>query len=206
MKKTRIVGLLLVFVLVTSCFVGGTFAKYASKGTAKDTATVAKWSIIVNDTEIATTGSHDEIKFDLFATANELDGTVITNTKDENVKENGNIIAPGTCGQFDLEIKNLSEVTAKYIITLSHENTSNIPLEYSLDNNTWNSDISQITISNNNITMETGEKTETVYWRWQFNDVTNLKDDASDTKLGIAAQGTAPKVTVTATITVEQVD
>ena len=69
MKKTRIVGLLLVFVLVTSCFVGGTFAKYASKATGSDTATVAKWSIFAgssNDNqEIATATPVNDVKFDI---------------------------------------------------------------------------------------------------------------------------------------------
>jgi hypothetical protein len=44
MKKTRIMGLLLVLVLVTSCFAGGTFAKYTSVATGSDEANVAKWS------------------------------------------------------------------------------------------------------------------------------------------------------------------
>ena len=48
MKKNRlmrIAALLLVLTLATSCFVGGTFAKYTSTATGSDTATVAKWDI-----------------------------------------------------------------------------------------------------------------------------------------------------------------
>ncbi len=50
MKKNRTwraAGLLLVLTLVTSCFVGGTFAKYTTTGGANDTARVAKFGVTV---------------------------------------------------------------------------------------------------------------------------------------------------------------
>lgn len=43
----RVAGLLLALVLVTSCFVGGTFAKYVTSGTGADYAKVAKWGVKV---------------------------------------------------------------------------------------------------------------------------------------------------------------
>lgn len=43
----RVAGLLLALVLVTSCFVGGTFAKYTTSGTGADHAKVAKWGVKV---------------------------------------------------------------------------------------------------------------------------------------------------------------
>lgn len=48
----RSAGLLLALVLVTSCFVGSTFAKYVTSGDAGDNARVAKWgvSITAHDT------------------------------------------------------------------------------------------------------------------------------------------------------------
>ncbi len=206
MKKTRIVGLLLVFVLVTSCFVGGTFAKYASQGSGSDKAVVAKWSINVNSSEIAVNPEVTQVKFNLFDTAYELQGDTITDTDDNDIDQTENYIAPGTGGEFELVITNNSQVTAKYTVKLTHVNSSNIPLEYSLDGINWNPDISQVTITNDNLAMNGGTKTETVYWRWQFNDVANLKDDNTDTALGISAQTTAPTITVTATIYAEQVD
>ena len=45
MKKFRIVTVLLALCLITSSFVGGTFAKYVSEASGSDTAVVAKWSI-----------------------------------------------------------------------------------------------------------------------------------------------------------------
>ena len=46
-KTMRVAGLLLALVLVTSCFVGGTFAKYVTSGTGGDHAKVAKWGVKV---------------------------------------------------------------------------------------------------------------------------------------------------------------
>lgn len=43
----RVAGLLLALVLVTSCFVGGTFAKYVTSGIGADHAKVAKWGVKV---------------------------------------------------------------------------------------------------------------------------------------------------------------
>ena len=43
----RVAGLLLALVLVTSCFVGGTFAKYVTSGTGADHAKVAMWGVKV---------------------------------------------------------------------------------------------------------------------------------------------------------------
>ena len=50
MKKNstmRIAALLLVLTLMTSCFVGGTFAKYTTSGHISDTARVAKWGVTI---------------------------------------------------------------------------------------------------------------------------------------------------------------
>lgn len=46
-RTWRAAALLLALTLVTSCFVGGTFAKYTTTGEATDTARVAKWGVIV---------------------------------------------------------------------------------------------------------------------------------------------------------------
>lgn len=43
----RSAGLLLALVLVTSCFVGSTFAKYVTSGDAGDNARVAKWGVSI---------------------------------------------------------------------------------------------------------------------------------------------------------------
>lgn len=79
----RVAGLLLALVLVTSCFVGGTFAKYVTSGTGADHAKVAKWGVKVT--------AHGE--GDIFAsTYDQIAG------KDDTVVAGGEykVIAPGT--------------------------------------------------------------------------------------------------------------
>ena len=46
----RVAGLLLALVLVTSCFVGGTFAKYVTGNYGEDNARVAKFGVAVQGT------------------------------------------------------------------------------------------------------------------------------------------------------------
>lgn len=79
MKKNymmRLAAVLLVLVLLSTCVISGTFAKYVTTGTADDSARIAKWGF--NNTKV--------IKFDMF------DGEY------DNVKSaNGeNVVAPGT--------------------------------------------------------------------------------------------------------------
>lgn len=76
-KTMRVAGLLLALVLVTSCFVGGTFAKYVTSGTGADLARVAMWGVKVT--------AHRE--GDIFAS--EYDNTVVAGGEYK-------VIAPGT--------------------------------------------------------------------------------------------------------------
>ena len=86
----RVAGLLLALVLVTSCFVGGTFAKYVTHGGGSDTARVAKFGVVV-------TGSGDEA---VFATKYaEGANTPISTTGTVSVAAGNNkdhVVAPGT--------------------------------------------------------------------------------------------------------------
>ena len=214
MKKTRIMGLLLVLVLVTSCFAGGTFAKYTSAASGNDQANVAKWEInyfdLVNSdsTNITKVGN---ISFDLFNTVCEL----ATTTDDEQVANDATpLIAPGTMGKFNFTITNDSQVNARIDLNLS-QNAHDIPIEYSLDGAHWYETFTEINAANDAIGLDyvggsTTSTTITVYWRWTFDNTgrTNFagKDDPSDTALGVAAQTSAPFVKVTAELLATQVD
>lgn len=206
MKKNnamRIATLLLALVIITTCFVGSTLAKYASKVTADDTVTVAKWEIEVNDTEISV--ANPQITFDLFNTIKDSDPA----ENETDVK--AGMIAPGTSGSFALKVENLSDVNATYAITLTAEESNtavNVPIEYavvaddeSVDTATWTSDPTDIAATN--IAMTDGTATHTVHWRWVFGDTE--AGITQDTTVGIAAQ-TAMTVKVTAEIVVAQVD
>lgn len=208
MKKNRtlrVSALLLALTLITTCFVGGTFAKYTSSTTGDDVATVAKWSFKVNGSEFATT-TPQTLRFNLFDTINDTGDT------DDETDVADAKIAPGTAGKFALTVKNDSEVNAKYTVALTETNASNVPLQYSVDGTTWTDSIAELTmtgLTDQPITQGV-EKTVTVYWRWVFEGTTPgahaNQTDVTDTALGIAAQTAAPTVTITATLTATQVD
>lgn len=180
-------------VLVATCLVTGTWAKYTTTVTGTDTATVAKWSIEVNDSSI--TVASPTVTFDLFNTIKDTDGT------NDETDVAANLIAPGTSGLFELKVENLSEVNATYEISFTETNAANVPLQYSTDGTTWKDSIADINVAATAIAMETGTATVKVQWRWVFS--TNAAGDAADTTIG---QGAPATVTVAATITVTQVD
>lgn len=85
----RAAGLLFALVLITSCFVGGTFAKYVTTGDGHESARVAKFGVtmsVANDTAFQKT----------YRTDNSSVSTAITNSVDSNGHEN--LVAPGTKG------------------------------------------------------------------------------------------------------------
>lgn len=197
MKKNnamRWAVLLLVLVLMTSCFVGATFAKYTSKAEVGATATVAKWSFTVNDKDFTKTS--EALTFDLFATVNDTNGG---NAETDVVAKK---IAPGTTGSFALAVENTSEVNAKCSVALKVTNEKNIPLQYSVDGRTWVGSIDELALTEKAVAMN-AEETFTVYWRWAFEGNNVTEADAADTKLGIDGDAT---VTITATLTATQVD
>ena len=214
MKKTktmRIAVLMLALSLLTCCFVGSTFAKYTSEATGSSTATVAKWSFTVEGKEIAVQPS-TTFTFDLFSTINDTG-----NTADETDVADGKI-APGTAGSFELNVANTSEVNASYVITLTETNASNVPLQYSVNGTTWFDSMEALmadvtsanALKSDSIAMATGTAAHTVHWRWVFEGTTEGahagQTDVADTALGILGQDTAPTVTITASIVVNQND
>ena len=190
----RLVAVLAVVMMFTMCFVGGTFAKYTSSATGTDSATVAKWSFKVGETDIATT---DTFTFDLFKTIKDSDG--IKNETEMNPVD-GSIIAPGTQGSFDLVLTNASQVTAQYAIDYTVTNTGNIPVQFSVDGGAhWTNDLADVAASDSTkLAANSGTTTIKVQWKWDFNG-----SDTTDTDLGSAATAT---LTVTAAVTATQVD
>lgn len=80
----RSAGLLLVLVLVTSCFVGSTFAKYTVGGKGENTARVAKFGVTVT------------AKGDMFAKEYATDDQTVVRTIAKSVASTENVVAPGT--------------------------------------------------------------------------------------------------------------
>lgn len=199
-KLVKFTVFVLLITIVALVLVAGTYAKYTSEVSGASTATVAKWQITANGTDI--TVSNPTVTFDLFKTIND---TGNTNAETDVINSK---IAPGTAGEFKLDIKNLSEVTAKYKITFAVDNTGKIPVEFSTDGTTWKKSLDAIT-STSDLTAETGTNTVTVQWRWAYEganstNFTTTQTDATDTTLGTA--GTPATIKVTTTLTATQVD
>lgn len=211
MKKTKLMRaalLLLVLTLITSCFVGGTFAKYTTKGTSSETARVAKWGVTVT-----ATGNTFATKYDSDITAK----TVIS-------ADDSKVVAPGTSGKMaTVKLSGSPEVAVK----VSCEATFDVK-DWTVDNAFYcplEIMVGSQTITTEGKTEQEFEKTVTdaiaaytkeyaagedlsakgadaltVSWKWAFDG----NDDIKDTKLGNLP--TAPTVTLAITTTVTQVD
>ena len=213
MKKTKLMRaalLLLVLTLVTSCFVGGTFAKYTTSATGSDTARVARWgfnkaSVVLND---------------LFKTAY------------DNVQGKADVIAPGTTNSATFSFAYGGATTAPevaYTFTVSADDSKcaqsikdNKNIQWKLDNGawgTWDALITAINALDGNkpdnkyapgelpdaFTAAEGN-THTVYWRWLFDGTSDgaTDQDKTDTDMGNAVD--LANVTLKITVTATQVD
>ena len=83
-RTLRAAVLMLALVLITSCFVGGTFAKYVTSGSGTDSARVAKFGVTV-------TASGD-----LFAKEYATDDQTVVGTIAKSVISTDKVVAPGT--------------------------------------------------------------------------------------------------------------
>lgn len=180
MKKNvimRIAAVVLMCTLVTACFASSTFAKYTSQATGTGTAKVAQWAFEVEDEDITTS---ETFTFNLF-------DTVVDDNFETESDVAAGLIAPGTAGEFYLDLKNTSEVTAIVELTLAENANSheNIPIVFSTDKNTWKS-ASEFTIEPIEVAINATDKTPTIYWKWAF----EANDDETDTALGIEEAAT----------------
>jgi len=216
-KLLRLTILALLITIIAVALVSGTFAKYTTTVSGTDTATVAKWSVELNGTDVTKSNS---TTFDLFGKTGVYDLAGVTNTEDlssatatidDEVIKSGKKVAPGTWGKVSFAVANKSEVAADYAVTIDTLTTT-LPLKFSIDGKDWKT-VSEIktamgategnkyslgggTLAIGSTTPTTGEVD--LYWKWDF----NVADD-TDTALG--AEGTAT-CTITAGVTFTQVD
>ena len=191
-KTLRIASVLLIAVLMTTCVIGGTFAKYTSTVNATaESATIAKWDVKLTEAD----GLTKIESFDLFKTSAtyEEDGETV----DDHVTQGK--IAPGTGGQFVFKVQNDSEVAMACVITFETTGIGEIendliPIEFAIDEGEFG-DLTTITSD----TISMGQAKEvTVKWRWALG-------DASEDEAALAMLDTLPQVTVAATIQATQV-
>jgi len=188
MKKNtmmRIASTLLIAVLLTTCAIGATFAKYTSEITATGSVTVAKWAFEINDTDPFV----NTVTFNFAETWTETDGTTETDVADKK-------LAPGTKGSFNFVVENLSEVNAQFKIDFDFSAIEDLPL-----NITYKIGVEDY-VGGTLTDIDMGESvTVTVSWEWPFEAV-GPNTNANDTTIG----KTAGTFDLSATITAVQVD
>ena len=211
MKKNnsmRIAIVVIALTLITSCFVGSTFAKYTATVTGSDTTSrVAKF--VVTAFGATASSTVDSATFDLFAvsavydTKNaDFDGDGVVDQDIKTATDTNAIIAPGSWGKLSFDAVNTSEVTVNYGVEFSAVE-ADVPLKWSLDGSTWEDDIAELNIPASESTVltmtgATNTDTITVFWQWAIDEAGN-----DDTTLGFAGTA-APSVSIA--VTFEQVD
>lgn len=214
-KTMRIASILLIAVLMTTCAISGTFAKYVTEATGSDSARVAKWGVSINAEGVGST----------FATAyaSDTDG-IAYNT----VEAAEDVLAPGTKGTMaTIQLSGTPEVAVKVSyeadVTLTGWEVTGVsaycPIIIKVNNTPY-----QITMGTSAIELENaveaainsytqnyaanqnlrdvGSNMLTVSWEWPIS-----VNDGADTALGNqAAAGNAATIAIKITCTVEQVD
>lgn len=85
----RAAVIMLALVLITSCFVGGTFAKYVTSGSGTDSARVAKFGVTVT------------ANGDVFAKEYDTNDQAVVGTIAKSVISTDKVVAPGTTSNGD---------------------------------------------------------------------------------------------------------
>ena len=222
MKKNtmmRIASVLLVAVLVTTCAISGTFAKYVSTANGTGSATVAAWNFTLGtDTKNIADTENKNFTFNLLETVKDTNGN---GTEADVISSDGKPtkIAPGMWGYFDIVLNNKSDVNAFYTIDFGATVPDGMNVQFAkgttsnttLEGLTFDAiNTIDITGENNTIAMTNGTVTVRVFWQWAYetgNDADAKKDaNAAETALGVSAVNGSVVLAVTADITVTQAD
>ena len=221
MKKNimlRLSAVLLVAVLLTTCVISGTWAKYVTTGSADDKATVAKWGVTIT----AEAYADDNLEADLETTEDEIVASASVGSE---------LLAPGTgikfasinvAGTPDVAVKveysatlklngwrlsnNAQYVPIVFVITTTDAHGDPVKTELKADTMGELKELVQNTIAGYSKTYEAGtnlsgkaadELTVSCYWAYEGN------DDVKDTELGDAGTAT---IELTIACTVTQID
>ncbi len=225
----RSAGLLLALVLVTSCFVGSTFAKYTTSADATESARVAKFGVTVT------------ANGDVFATEYATDDPNVVATIAKSVISTDKVVAPGTKkeGFVASTIAGTPEVAVRVSYEAKEFELTNwtttgtdeyCPLVFTVNGTEYkigNAGITNVaqlqTAVKDAIKAYTkdyapgtdlsgvGADTLNISWEWPFetgaDDAEKLVNNEKDTALGNqAAAGNAATVSLTLATTVTQID
>lgn len=216
MKKNamlKIAAILMVAVLLTTCAISSTFAKYASNFNSTATARVAKWGV-----GAATT-------LELFAT--EYGTAQDTPDNVEAVVASGSslgfdgIVAPGTTGLAEVTsvLSGTPEVSVKVNYTIDIEYTNFIsgydPIKWSLNGTDWfdaatfETKVAELTFDEIAAGTDLSSATNIgldIHWKWDFeSDGANASaNDVNDTAMGNKTGNEVPAISVVLTTNIIQ--
>lgn len=216
-KMMRIASVLLVAVILTTCAISGTYAKYVTSGNGSDSARVAKFGVTV-------TGTADTFK-ETYA-KNDTSFTLAANT----VVSTEDVVAPGTSGSMAaFTITGTPEVAVRVAFAGTLElgdkwvdSTSAYycPIEITVGDTTFKgttyASVDEFEVAVNakiaTFTKDYVAGTDlssistdapAISWAWAFTG----NDDTKDTYLGDqAAAGEAARISLDVTATVTQID
>ena len=227
----RSAGLLLALVLVTSCFVGSTFAKYTTSADATESARVAKFGVTLT--------AHAGEMFKTTYTKTDTSFTLAENTVVSS-DTTSKLVAPGTDGrmaEFGMTGKPEVAVRVSYEVKkfeLTNWTTDGhdeyCPLVFTVNGteykigNTGITNVAQLQTAvtgainaytkdyeaNQDLSGKTADNLQ-IAWKWAFEDtaVGAYQTDAKDTALGNRAANNvadAGKIDFAVTMTVTQID
>lgn len=123
-KMMRAASGLLVATLLTTSVISGTFAKYTTTNSGKDSATVAKFGVTIS--------VNDDMG--LFKTQYEKDDTSATSANTVVSATSDRKIAPGTKGSMQFSIEGKPEVATKLSVEVENATAAHLDAgEYTLD-------------------------------------------------------------------------
>ena len=237
MKKNTMMRLasgLLVAVLLSTCAISGTFAKYVTSDNGSDSARVAKWGVVVAAKD-----------FDMFkADYDTTDTTLFSGSSSVSAAadDRDDVLAPGTSGSFaDISITGTPEVAVNVVITPTVTVSDNWTVDGAfycpviitvggtkfcgLDYGSAASFADAIAANiagksavygpNTNLANYYNNTNLDISWEWAFTNVehstahntcTGLQTDVKDTALGDAAVSADLTISIGIEISVTQVD
>lgn len=230
-KMMRLASVLLVAVILTTCAISGTFAKYVTEDSGSDTARVAKFGVAVNNSGALFLKNYakDDIAYTL--------GANTVESSDE-----WKVIAPGTTySNTDVVLTGTPEVAVKVTYEITNLTVSGewkdgggneyFPVIFNVAGTDYyigdgtSTDIASLVNNvkaaaagysktyepNTNLSTKAGEALD-ITWRWEFVSTTlgAYQTDAKDTALGDKAAAASPgdelKIELAINTTVTQID
>ena len=227
MKKNRmmrVASALLVAVLLTTCAISGTFAKYVTSKESTDTARVAKFGV---DLAVTVDGAF-ATEYDADTTATDKLGVAIAKTVVASSTDSDNLVAPGTNGDLmaSATIQGTPEVAvnvkqeATLVLTnWAVEGTYYCPLVitvdgakfYGMDYTSAAEFIAAVEAAlDSDVNYEPNTdltESHSVTWKWAFEGTDGKQTDVKDTALGdYAAKTDDIEISFTYKVTVTQID